>query len=63
MQAGVDALLAWKGAAVALWFLLLYRLFHSRSRHARSLDMAIGVEAREEEALVRLLAAPFRPAP
>jgi sterol desaturase/sphingolipid hydroxylase (fatty acid hydroxylase superfamily) len=38
------------------------RLFHSRSRHARSLDMAIGVEAREEEALVRLLAAPFRPA-
>jgi sterol desaturase/sphingolipid hydroxylase (fatty acid hydroxylase superfamily) len=35
-------------------------LFASRSPHARSLEMAIGVEAREEEAVLGLLAAPFR---
>jgi sterol desaturase/sphingolipid hydroxylase (fatty acid hydroxylase superfamily) len=36
------------------------RLFASRSSHARSPNMPIGVEAREEEAVLRLLAAPFR---
>lgn len=35
-------------------------LFGTRARHARALDMPIGVEAREEESLPRLLAAPFR---
>ncbi len=38
------------------------RLFASRSRHARRLDMAIGVEAREEEGVLGLLTAPFRAA-
>jgi sterol desaturase/sphingolipid hydroxylase (fatty acid hydroxylase superfamily) len=36
------------------------RLFASRSRHRRTPDMAIGVEGREEETLLGLLAAPFR---
>jgi sterol desaturase/sphingolipid hydroxylase (fatty acid hydroxylase superfamily) len=36
------------------------RLFASRSPHARSPEMPIGVEAREEEAVLGLLAAPFR---
>jgi len=36
------------------------RLFASRSPHARSPDMPIGVEAREEEAVLGLLMAPFR---
>ncbi|HWG80652.1 MAG TPA: sterol desaturase family protein [Stellaceae bacterium] len=36
------------------------RLFMSRARHRRTADMAIGVEAREEERLFGLLAAPFR---
>jgi sterol desaturase/sphingolipid hydroxylase (fatty acid hydroxylase superfamily) len=35
------------------------RLFASRSPHARSPDMAIGVEAREEAEVLGLLAAPF----
>jgi sterol desaturase/sphingolipid hydroxylase (fatty acid hydroxylase superfamily) len=34
-------------------------LFGTRSHHARTPDMSIGVEAREEESLPRLLAAPF----
>jgi sterol desaturase/sphingolipid hydroxylase (fatty acid hydroxylase superfamily) len=36
------------------------RLFASRSRHHRAPDMPIGVEGREEEGVLRLLAAPFR---
>jgi sterol desaturase/sphingolipid hydroxylase (fatty acid hydroxylase superfamily) len=36
------------------------RLFASRSPHARTPDMAIGVEAREEEPVLGLLIAPFR---
>lgn len=36
------------------------RLFASRSPHARAPDMPIGVEAREEEPVLGLLAAPFR---
>ena len=36
------------------------RLFASRSPHPRSPEMPIGVEAREEEAVLGLLAAPFR---
>jgi sterol desaturase/sphingolipid hydroxylase (fatty acid hydroxylase superfamily) len=36
------------------------RLFASRSPHTRSPEMPIGVEAREEEAVLGLLAAPFR---
>lgn len=41
-------------------FSLWDRPFGSRARHARSLDMSIGVEQREEEPLVALLTAPFR---
>jgi sterol desaturase/sphingolipid hydroxylase (fatty acid hydroxylase superfamily) len=44
------------GTILSLWD----RLFASRSSHARSPDMPIGVEAREEEAVLGLLAAPFR---
>lgn len=36
------------------------RVFRSRSTHGRTRDMAIGVEAREEEPVLSLLAAPFR---
>ena len=36
------------------------RLFASRSRHVRTADMPIGVEGREEEGVLRLLAAPLR---
>jgi sterol desaturase/sphingolipid hydroxylase (fatty acid hydroxylase superfamily) len=36
------------------------RLFASRSPHARTPDMAIGTEGREEQPVLRLLAAPFR---
>lgn len=36
------------------------RLFASRSPHKRTPDMAIGVEAREEEPVLGLFAAPFR---
>ncbi|HEX7967120.1 MAG TPA: sterol desaturase family protein, partial [Stellaceae bacterium] len=36
------------------------RLFASRSPHSRTLDMPIGVEAREEQTLLGLVAAPFR---
>jgi len=35
-------------------------LFRSRSPHRRTPEMAIGVEAREEEPVLQLLAAPFR---
>lgn len=35
------------------------RLFRSRSPHARRLDMPIGVEAREEQPILGLVAAPF----
>ncbi|MGO8915103.1 MAG: sterol desaturase family protein [Stellaceae bacterium] len=35
-------------------------LFASRSRHQRAPDMPIGVEGREEQDVLRLLAAPFR---
>jgi sterol desaturase/sphingolipid hydroxylase (fatty acid hydroxylase superfamily) len=44
------------GTILSLWD----RLFASRSSHARSPDMPIGVEAREEAAVLGLLAAPFR---
>ena len=36
------------------------RLFASRSGHHRTPDMPIGVEGREEEGVLQLLAAPFR---
>ncbi|HUH84743.1 MAG TPA: sterol desaturase family protein, partial [Stellaceae bacterium] len=35
-------------------------LFRSRSPHRRTPDMAIGVEAQEEEPVLQLLVAPFR---